>query len=127
MTDTEFSYQAVSDEVKEIFGESYPKDELFSAAEIDAAVAELSDYYLTEEVASLTGKEHPPIVLKRFAELADALRLPVVLDSYGLKLKRDTSLKQRRDSAISHLKGKEDSRRRKIARESLERKSLADV
>lgn len=122
MPEIEFTYKEVSAEYARI-GYTYPNDEDFTEEEIAEAVRSLSSYYLVEEVASLSGENHAPEVVKKFAELAVVLKAGITVSGQSLKVQRDTTTKQRRDSALANLKSSRDLMFRDFARNSLKSKA----
>jgi hypothetical protein len=67
----------------------------------------LSDYYKYDDIASLTVKgETAPEVLVKFAELAKALKLPVMASDYGnaLYVKRPKSAEEQRKLAVEAMR-----------------------
>lgn len=120
------TYQQITEEMSRQ-GIQYPRPEEFSEAEISEAVNDLSDYHLTTDMASLSGKSFSADTLAAFAELANTLDAPVKADASGLKIVRDTTEAERHESAVSNLRSKKyDQQRAQVKADLIARHDMGE-
>lgn len=93
----------------------YPSADSFLEAEIIAEVEKLGEYQLHEDVASLKQGEYSYTVLAAFANLAKALGSTVSTQYGEMKIRRDTTPAQRRQSAIANLQSRLSQERKDTA------------
>jgi hypothetical protein len=122
-----FEYAEISNEAERLGIGDYPTDDQFTEEQITEAIGKLPDYSLRTEVASYSGTKFTPGQMKAFATFVATLgdNAAIESDYRGLKVQRDTTDQERRESALGTLKSKKYENQRKTAANELERRYLA--
>lgn len=125
----EWSYDEVEAELNRLgMSTGYPNEDTFTEDDITRAIGELSDYYLTKDVAEYKGKVFTADQLKTWAAFVVTLGkdVRIKMGHEGLTAVRDTSRDERRGHALSDLQSKAYTRNREAAKTSLTLRYEAD-
>jgi hypothetical protein len=118
----EWSYDEVEAELTRMgLPTGYPPEDTFDEMAITRAIGELSDYYLSKQVAEYQGKLFTADQLKTWAAFVVTLGkdVKIKLEHDGLAAVRDTTREERRGHALSDLASKAYTRNREAAKTSL--------
>lgn len=119
-----WAYDEVSAELKRMGLSSYPTAEDFTEEEITEASSQLTDYYLTKEVAIYNGETFTAAQVKTWAAFVDTLGkdAQIQVTHNGFKVVRPTTPEERRASALSDLASNRTITNRKMAERNLTRR-----
>jgi hypothetical protein len=97
----------------------YPVDSDFTASDIRQAIAKLGEYETHSDVATLAAGDYPSSVLNAFAALAKALNANITTRYGELKIRRERTAPEKRESALANLKSRLSMARKDEAIQSL--------
>jgi hypothetical protein len=125
----EWSYDEIEAELTRMgLPTGYPPEDSFDEMAVTRAIGELSDYYLSKEVADYKGKLFTADQLKTWAAFVVTLGkdVKIKMGHEGLVAVRDTTREERRGHALSDLQSKAYTANREVAKRMLTERYEAD-
>ena len=125
----EWSYDEIEAELTRMgLPTGYPAEDTFDEMAITRAIGELSDYYLSKQVAEYKGKTFTADQIKSWAAFVVTLGkdVKITLEHDGLAAVRDTTREERRGHALSDLASKAYTQNRELAKRTLTERYESD-